>query len=96
MHVKRITAAPSQIMVEQLAASGVRFVFNNPGSLEALFFDALHAHPRVHGIVALHETSVIAMAGGYTQANLDPAVAIVHLGAGTQCGMPHLEHGNDR
>ena len=45
MHVRRVTAAPSQIMVEQLAASGVKFVFNNPGSLEALFFDALHAHP---------------------------------------------------
>jgi benzoylformate decarboxylase len=77
-------------MVEQLAASGVRFVFNNPGSLEALFFDALHADPRVHGIVALHETSVIAMAGGYTQANLDPAVAVVHLGAGLAQGLGQM------
>ena len=90
MHVRRVTAAPSQIMIEQLAASGVRFVFNNPGSLEALFFDSLHAHPRVHGIVALHETSVIAMAGGYTQAKLDPAVAIVHLGAGLAQGLGQM------
>ncbi len=90
MHARRVTAAPSQIMVEQLAASGVRFVFNNPGSLEALFFDALHADPRVHGIVALHETSVIAMAGGYTQANLEPAVAIVHLGAGLAQGLGQM------
>ena len=90
MQVRRITAAPSQIMIEQLAASGVRFVFNNPGSLEALFFDALHADPRVHGIVALHETSVIAMAGGYTQANLDPAVAVVHLGAGLAQGLGQM------
>ena len=90
MQIRSITAAPTDIMVEQLAASGVRFVFNNPGSLEALFFDALHAHPRVHGIVALHETSVIAMAGGYTQANLDPAVAIVHLGAGLAQGLGQM------
>ena len=90
MQLKSVTAAPSQIMVEQLAASGVKFVFNNPGSLEALFFDALHAHPSVHGIVALHETSVISMAGGYTQANLDPAIAIVHLGAGLAQGLGQM------
>ncbi len=69
-------------MIEQLAASGVRYVFNNSGSREALFFDALHDHPDIHGILALHEGSVTAMAGGYTQAKLDPAVMVVHLGAG--------------
>ena len=49
MSTHEIIGNPSQIMVEQLAASGVRFVFNNPGSLEALFFDALHADPRAGG-----------------------------------------------
>ncbi len=79
---KPITANPSQIIVEQLAASGVRYVFNNPGSREARFMDALHSHPDVHGILALHEGSVAAMAGGYTQAKLEPAAMVVHLSAG--------------
>ena len=81
-----ITANPSQIMVEQLAALGVRYVFYNPGSREARFFDSLHAHPGIHGILALHEGNVTAMAGGYTQVKGDPAVMVVHLGAGlAQC-----------
>lgn len=86
MKMRPITANPSQIMVEQLAACGVKYVFNNSGSREALFFDALHVHPDIHGILALHEGSVAAMAGGYTQVKLDAAVMVVHLGAGlSQC-----------
>ena len=86
MQTNPITANPSQIMIEQLAASGVKYVFNNSGSREARFFDALHAHPNIHGILALHEGGVAAMAGGYTQVKLDAAVMLVHLGAGlAQC-----------
>ena len=86
MHTRPITANPSQIIVEQFAACGVKYVFYNSGSREAQFFDALHAHPDLHGILALHEGSVTALAGGYTQVQLDPAVMAVHLGAGlAQC-----------
>lgn len=86
MQMRPITANPSQIMIEQLAASGVEYLFYNSGSREAHFFDALHAHPDIHGILGLHEGSVTAMAGGYTQVKLDPAVISVHLGAGlAQC-----------
>ena len=82
MNTRPIKANPSQIIVEQLAASGVKYVFNNSGSHEARFFDALHEHPEVHGILALHEGAVAGMAGGYTQVKNDPAVMVVHLGAG--------------
>ena len=82
MTIRNITANPSQVIVEQLAASGVKYVFNNPGSREAMFFDALAAHRDVHGIMALHEGSVAAMAGGYTQGKCEAAVMSVHLGAG--------------
>ena len=86
MQMRPITANPSQIMMEQLVSSGVKYVFNNSGSREAHFFDALQSNPDIHGILALHEGSVTAMAGGYTQARLDPAVTLVHLGAGlAQC-----------
>jgi thiamine pyrophosphate-dependent acetolactate synthase large subunit-like protein len=73
-------------MVEQLAALDVEYLFYNSGSREARFFDALHVHPDIHGILALHEGTVAAQAGGYTQVNLDPAVMVVHLAAGlAQC-----------
>lgn len=86
MQMQSITANPSQIMVEQLAALDVKYLFYNSGSREARFFDALHVHSDIHGILALHEGTVAAQAGGYTQANLDPAVMVVHLGAGlAQC-----------
>ena len=80
--MRAIRASASQIIVEQLAASGVKYVFNNPGSREALFFDALGSHPDIHGIMSLHEGTVAAMAGGYAQAKMDTAVMSVHLGAG--------------
>ena len=80
--MRAIRGSASEIIVEQLAASGVKYVFNNPGSREALFFDALGAHPDIHGIMSLHEGTVAAMAGGYAQAKMDTAVMSVHLGAG--------------
>ncbi|HJM53930.1 MAG TPA: thiamine pyrophosphate-binding protein [Dehalococcoidia bacterium] len=82
MSTRQFTGNPSQVMVEQLAASGVKYVFYNSGSREAMFFDALHSNPDVNGILALHEGPVAAMAGGYAQVQGDPAVMVVHLGAG--------------
>ena len=79
---RTITGTPSEILVEQLVASGVKYVFYNSGSREALFFDALHSNPNIHGILALHEGNVTSMAGGYTQVHNQPAVMVVHLGAG--------------
>ena len=86
MQMRSFTANPSQLIVEQLVASGVKYVFYNSGSREAHFFDELYRHPDIHGVLALHEGTVTAMAGGYTQADGDVAVTVVHLGAGlAQC-----------
>ena len=86
MQTRQVTANASHLILEQLAASGVKYVFNNSGSREALFFNELHARPDIHGILGLHEGAVTAMAGGYTQADLAPGVMVVHLGAGlAQC-----------
>ena len=97
MQTKPITATPSQIMVDQLVASGIKHLFYNSGSREALFFDALQQNPDINGVLALHEGSVASMAGGYAQTNLDPAVMVVHLGAGlAQClgQFINIWHGN--
>ncbi len=86
MNSRQFTGNPCQTIVEQLVAGGVKYVFNNPGSREALFFDALHSNPDIHGIVSLHEGSVTATAGGYAQSTKGAAVMTVHLGAGlAQC-----------
>ena len=90
MQTRQMTASASRLMVEQLVASGVKYVFNNSGSREALFFDALHARSDIHGILGLHEGAVTAMAGGYTQADLAPGVMVVHLGAGLAQAMGQL------
>ena len=82
MNRRQIEATPSSVIVEQLVASGVEYVFNNPGSREARFLDALHSHKAIKGITALHEGAVAAMAGGYAQSGAGPAVMTVHLGAG--------------
>ena len=90
MQIRQMTASAARLMVEQLAASGVKYVFNNSGSREALFFNELHARSDIHGILGLHEGAVTAMAGGYTQANLAPGVMVVHLGAGLAQAMGQL------
>ena len=43
MKTREMTANASRLIVEQLVASGVKYVFNNSGSREALFFDELHS-----------------------------------------------------
>ena len=90
MQTREMTANPSHLIIEQLAALGVKYVFNNSGSREALFFNELHSRTDIHGILALHEGAVTAMAGGYTQANLVPGVMVVHLGAGLAQAMGQL------
>ena len=86
MSTRPITDNASRVMVEQLVASGIEYVFYNSGSREARFFDSLHANPDIQGILSLHEGIVTAAAGGYSQVKGDPAVMVVHLGAGlAQC-----------
>ncbi len=82
MTSRTFTGNPSQVIVEQLAASGIKYLFYNTGSREARFFDALHGNPDIDGILGLHEGAVTAMAGGFAQVNSEPAVMSVHLGAG--------------
>ena len=86
MKTRQMTANASRLMVEQLVASGVKYVFNNSGSREALFFDELHSRRERLRVSHAKPGAVTAMAGGYTQANLAPGVMVVHLGAGlAQC-----------
>ena len=90
MASRSFTGNPSQVIVEQLAASGINHLFYNSGSREARFFDALHSRAGIDGILGLHEGAVAAMAGGFAQVNSQPAVMSVHLGAGLAQSMGQM------
>jgi acetolactate synthase I/II/III large subunit len=73
----------SALVIEQARAAGVEYLFTNPGSLEAPFFDAYVDTPGMHMIMALHEGVVISMADGYAKVSRKPAFVNVHACVGT-------------
>lgn len=78
-----------EALLEILAASGVRYIFGNPGSTELSLNDVLVGDARFEYILGLHELPVVAMADGYTQASGRLGVACVHIspGLGNAMGM---------
>src|SRR5437870_7899353 len=72
-----------ELMVAQAKAAGVRYLFTNPGSAEAAFFDALVDAPEIQLIMGLHEGIVISMADGYFKASGIAPFVNVHTIAGT-------------
>ncbi|UCE53161.1 MAG: thiamine pyrophosphate-binding protein [Desulfobacterales bacterium] len=77
------TGTGGALMVEQMKAAGVRYLFTNPGSFEVGFFDAFLDQPGVNLILGLHEGIVISMADGYHKVSGEPAFVNVHVIAGT-------------
>lgn len=79
----RVTGTGGELLVAQLKAAGVRFVFANPGSFEVGFFDAFAQQQDMDLIMGLHEGLVIAMADGYHKVSREPAFVNLHAIAGT-------------
>jgi len=77
-----LTGTGGELMVEQMKAAGVEYMFTNPGSFEVGFFDAFLDQP-MQLIMGLHEGVVISMADGYNKVTGDPAFVNVHVIAGT-------------
>jgi benzoylformate decarboxylase len=75
-----------EALLEILAASGVRYIFGNPGSTELSLNDALVGDSRFEYILGLHELPVTAMADNYARRL---GVACVHIspGLGNAMGM---------
>ena len=76
-------------MLEILAASGVRYIFGNPGSTELPLNDALALDTRFQYILGLHELPLTAMGDGYAMASGKLGVVCVHIscGLGNAMGM---------
>jgi benzoylformate decarboxylase len=73
----------AELVVAQAKAAGARYLFTNPGSVEAPFFDAFSDTSGMQLIMGLHEGVVTSMADGYYKATLEPVFVNVHVVAGT-------------
>jgi acetolactate synthase-1/2/3 large subunit len=70
-------------IVDQLAASGVEFVFGVDGANIEDLYDALHFHPGITGVLAKHEFSAATMADGFSRASSGLGVVAATSGGGS-------------
>lgn len=83
-----------EAFLEILAASGVRYLFGNPGTTELPLNAAAARDPRFTYVFGLQEVPVVAMADGFALASGAVAVANVHIacGLGNAMGMLYNAH----
>ena len=77
------------VLIDMLAAAGVKYVFGNPGTTELPLNDALVERSDVEYIHALQEVPATAIADGYAMASGVPGVVNLHIccGLGNAMGM---------
>lgn len=92
MERKTVVGTGGELLVHQLLAQGVDYVFTNTGSAEAGFFNGLLAVPGVQPILLLAEPLVLSAADGYGKIADKPAFVNVHLAAGTRQGSGQLQN----
>ena len=86
--VQRVSGSGGKLLVEQLRASGHKFLFVNPSSGQAPVFDALVDVPDVQIIKSIHEGALVAMADGYAKATGEtPCVTISRPGLSNAMSM---------
>lgn len=73
----------AQLLIDTLAARGVRYLFGIPGVHTLLPYDLLHGHPQVTPVVTRHEAGAGFAADGYARATGAPGVCLVVPGPGT-------------
>jgi benzoylformate decarboxylase len=79
------------VLMEILRASGVRYLFGNPGTTELPFLDAL-PESGLEYIVALQEATAVAAADGYAQASGQVGVVNLHVLPGVANGISILHN----
>jgi benzoylformate decarboxylase len=76
------------VIIEQLLADGIHYMFGNPGTVEEGFLDALGKYyPDFKYIFALQETIAVAAADGYARVTKKPTVVQLHTGVGLGNGI---------
>ncbi|WP_273960800.1 thiamine pyrophosphate-binding protein [Enterobacter kobei] len=80
----------ADILLELLESEGVEYIFGNPGTTELPLIDALLRHENIHYILALQESSVVAIADGYAKASGKTGFINLHTASGLGHGMGNL------
>jgi len=83
MKARSFTGTGGQLIVEQMKAAGVKYLFTNPGSFEVGFLDAFLDQP-MQLILGMHEGIVVSAADGYAKVSGEPAFVLVHVAATSQ------------
>lgn len=78
-----MTGTGGELVVAQMKAAGVEYLFTNPGSFEVGFFDAFLGQDHTQLIMGLHEGIVISLADGYYRTSGKPGFVNLHVIAGT-------------
>ena len=66
---REMTGSGGALLVAQLKAAGIEYIFFNPSTGEAPVYDAMMDEANMHLIKGLHEGSLAAMADGYAKAS---------------------------
>jgi benzoylformate decarboxylase len=77
-------------LLDLLVAQGVRYIFGNPGTTELPLMDSLQDYPQLEYILALQETTAVAMADGYARAAGQPGFVNLHVTGGLANGLAIL------
>ena len=81
--VGKVSGTGGEMVIAQMKAAGLKYLFTNPGSFEVGFFDAFSDQTDMQLIMGLHEGIVISMADGYHRVTQQPSFVNVHVIAGT-------------
>jgi benzoylformate decarboxylase len=84
----------ASLMLDQLRAEGIRYVFGNPGTTEQPFMDALVDAPEIEYVLGLNEAVVVGAADAYARVTRRPAFVQLHIaaGLGNAIGMLYNAH----
>jgi acetolactate synthase-1/2/3 large subunit len=79
-------------MIETAVAAGVDVCFTNPGTTEMPLVAALDRTPAMRSVLGLFEGVVTGAADGYGRITDNPALTLLHLGAGYGNGVANLHN----
>jgi thiamine pyrophosphate-dependent acetolactate synthase large subunit-like protein len=87
--IREVTGTGGMLYIQQLKSAGVEYIFFNPSTGDAPFYDAVVEVPEIQLIKGMQEGAVVAMADGY--ARLSGKVAVAQIAnVGLPNGMTQL------
>lgn len=80
----------NDLLVSQLVAEGVRYIFTKPGASSGFLLDAIQRNGTIKQISCLHESAAVFAAMGYAQASGRPGLVHVSRETGVASGLSAL------